>query len=390
MRRTSAVIALALMVALVGCAPKKPAGTKVVARVGGRAITAADLDARLEDIPQLARPEYSGPVGRSRMLRQMVEEEVLYRAALDDHLDRDRDVRRKIEQSTRQLLVQSYLDRQQARMSHVDEKELRNFYDKHKDEYRTERMVKVRILVAPSQKIAQRVREMVTEGQSFEALCKKFSSDPHIKDAGGMLPTWVRRGKAVPWLGNHPAFHDVVFALKKDELSQVFETPKGFHVARVEDVRDEQLRTFEQARNDIELRLKRERTSKGLPEIVEDLKRRYHVKIEEDAGKSPEELWAAAQQAADPTSRVGLYLELVERYPKDPHVVEALFMIGFTKSEELHDRAGAEAAFRRVIEEFPESELAQSARWMLTSEGNAGPDFEGAPVESAGAGGASP
>jgi EpsD family peptidyl-prolyl cis-trans isomerase len=132
MRRTSVVIALALLVALVGCGQKKKGGATVVARVGGRAITQADLDARLEDIPQLARPEYSGPVGRSRMLRQMVEEEVLYRAALDDHLDRDADVRRRVEQSTRQLLVQSYLDRQQARMSHVDEKELRDFYDKHR------------------------------------------------------------------------------------------------------------------------------------------------------------------------------------------------------------------------------------------------------------------
>lgn len=384
------MLALVLAVALVGCGQKKAGGTSVVARVGGRAITEADLDQRLEDIPQLARPEYSGPLGRSRMLRQMVEEEVLYRAAVDAHLDRDKDVRRRVDQSRRQLLVQSYVDREQARMSHVDEKELRDFYDKHKDEYRIERMVRVRILAADSRKIAERVIEMVTAGQSFDLLCQKFSTEPHIKEASGMLPTWVRKGKAVPWLGNHPAFHEVVFALEKGKLSEVFETPKGFHVARVEDVREEQQRTFEQSRSDIEARLKRERTAKGLPEIVEGLKRKYSVKLEEPAGKSPEELWAEAQQAAEPVARVALYQELVDRYPKDPHVLEALFMIGFTKAEEMHDRAGAEVVFKRVIAEFPDSELAQSARWMLTSEGSETPSFENAPSESAGAGKASP
>jgi peptidyl-prolyl cis-trans isomerase C len=373
-----------------GCGQRNAGSAAVVARVGGRAITEADLDARLEDIPQLARPEYSGPVGRSRMLRQMIEEEVLYRAALDDHLDRDAAVQRRLEQAKRQLLVQSYLDREQAKMSRVDEKELRSFYDAHKDEYRIERMLRVRVLAAENRKIAERVREMVLEGQPFEGLCTKFSTDPYLKDAQGLLPTWVRKGKAVPWLGNHPAFHDAVFSLKKGEISAVFETPKGFHVARVEDVREEQQRTFEEARADIEARLRRERTSKGLPEIVEDLKRRYAVRMVEPAGKSPEELWAEAQKATEAATRVALYQELVERYPKDPHVVEALFMIGFTKSEELHDREGAEAAFKRVIDEFPESELAQSARWMLTSEGSETPGFENAPRDSAGVGEATP
>jgi hypothetical protein len=231
---------------------------------------------------------------------------------------------------------------------------------------------------------------MVLAGQPFDKLCQKFSSDPFVKDAKGLLPTLVRRDKAVPWLGNHPLFHQVVFALEKGKISDVFETPKGFHVARVEDVREERQRTYEEARSDIEARLKRERSSKGLPEIVEDLKRRYGVKMVEPKGKSPEELFAEAQRATDAPTRVTLYQELVERYPKDPHVVEALFMIGFTKSEELHDIAGAKVVFQRVIDEFPDSELAQSARWMLTSEGGGTPPFEAVPAETSGVGKGSP
>jgi hypothetical protein len=161
-------------------------------------------------------------------------------------------------------------------------------------------------------------------------------------------------------------------------------------VARVEDVREERQRTFEEARTDIESRLKRDHSAKGLPEIVDALKKRYGVSIAEPAAKSPEELFSDAQKVTDPNARIQFYQELIDRYPKDPHVVDAMFMIGFTRAEDLHDSTGARVAFQRVIDQFPGSELAQSARWMLTSEGAAGPPPGIVKAESSVAGKGSP
>jgi peptidyl-prolyl cis-trans isomerase C len=354
----------------------------ILARVAGHAITVADVDARIARIPQMARPEYSGPIGRSRMLNQMIEEEVIYRAAVDEGLDRDPDVKQLLDASTRQILVQTYLDRRQDGATKLHEKELREFYDKHRDEYRQEKLVRVRVLVAKERGSAQRARDLALKGKPFDQLCASFSTDPLVIDAAGLLPNWVRRNKAVPWLGNHPAFHEVVFALKQGEISEVFETPKGFHVARVEEIREERQRTFEEARSDIEARLARERNTTGLPALVDELKQRYRVEVVQPAGRSAEELFTLAQQAPAAKERVALYRELVERHPKNEHVVEALFMIGFVTAEELGDREGAKPAFQRVIDEFPDSELAESARWMLTAEGSESPAFEPAPGET--------
>src|SRR5262249_45711517 len=100
-------VALAILLAVAGCHGKGGAG-KVVARVAGHAITDHDVDVRLLEVPELARPEYAGPIGRARMVRQMVEEEVLYRAAVDAQLGRDPEIRRRLESSSRQILVQAY------------------------------------------------------------------------------------------------------------------------------------------------------------------------------------------------------------------------------------------------------------------------------------------
>jgi hypothetical protein len=207
-----------------------------------------------------------------------------------------------------------------------------------------------------------------------------------VIEARGLLPGWVRKNKAVPWLGNHPAFHEVVFGLEVGQYSPVFETPKGFHVARVEEVHEEKQRTFEEARPDIEARLRRERTTNHLPTLLDDLKSRYRVQMVQPAGRSADELFGLAKEAVAADERLALYEELVARYPKDKHLVDALFMIGFIKSEELGDRDGAKIAFQRILEEFPDSELAQSAQWMLSSDGTSAPAFEPAPDESVAAG----
>jgi outer membrane protein assembly factor BamD (BamD/ComL family) len=123
----------------------------------------------------------------------------------------------------------------------------------------------------------------------------------------------------------------------------------------------------------------------GLPALLAELEDRYDVEVVELEG-APEAVFAEAQAATDPREAVARYEELVERWPDHERVPEALFMIGFKRSEELSDPEGAERAFRRLLDEFPDSELAQSARWMLSSEGNGSPAFDdasaGEPEES--------
>jgi tetratricopeptide (TPR) repeat protein len=219
---------------------------------------------------------------------------------------------------------------------------------------------------------------MVLEGRlRFPEACARFSENEFIIRASGLLPVWVRRDRAVPWIGNQKEFHDVVFALSPGELSEVFETAQGYMVARVEDVQEPRVRPFEEVERDVRERIARDRSTEALPRLLEELKERYRVKLFEPPGRSAEELFAAARSAADPRRRVELYQEIVERFPEDERALEAQFMVGFVRAEELGDREGAREAFQRVIEMDPDSELARSAQWMLSSGGGELPSFEG-------------
>ena len=348
---------------------------RVLVRMDGKEIRESAVDARLLRIPLLARGEYSGPVGKSRLLRQMIEEEILYRAATETHLDRDPEVAADLEAQRRQILSQAYLDRQLEASRDISDEEARAFFEEHREEYRVEESRSVRVLTNPDEELVRAARQQVLDGVSFTSLCSSRNANPNLVQAGGLLPERVRPDRAVPWLGNSRTFHEVVFSLEPGEISDVFRMPQGYTIVMVDDVREQRERSFEEVQSDVFGRIRRARSTQAIPDLIAGLEAKYHVQYLELPGPSAEELFAMAQGAPNPQAKVAHFEEFVELHPDDPRVLDALFMIGFTRKEELHDEEGAQEAFRRVIRDFPDSELAQSARWMLSSEGSEVPAF---------------
>jgi parvulin-like peptidyl-prolyl isomerase len=81
---------------------------------------------------------------------------------------------------------------------------------------------------------AEDVLKRARGGEDFGALAKEFSEEPGAKESGGDLP-WF--GRAVEGEERSPdkfrvvkPFEDASFALKDNEISDIVETPFGFHI----------------------------------------------------------------------------------------------------------------------------------------------------------------
>lgn len=84
---------------------------------------------------------------------------------------------------------------------------------------------------------AEDILKRARSGEDFEKLAKENSEEPGAKESGGDLP-WF--GRAQP--GETPSpnkfrvvkpFEDAAFALKDNEISDVVETPFGFHIIKM-------------------------------------------------------------------------------------------------------------------------------------------------------------
>jgi peptidyl-prolyl cis-trans isomerase SurA len=83
---------------------------------------------------------------------------------------------------------------------------------------------------------AQAVLDSIKQGASFEEMAKKYSEDPGSKAYGGDLG-FVKKGVF------YPQFEAAAFALEVGQLSDVVETPVGYHLIELLERRGESIRT---------------------------------------------------------------------------------------------------------------------------------------------------
>lgn len=134
-----------------------------------------------------------------------------------------------------------------------------------------------------SRKRAETIAQKIRNGSDFSALAQAESDDAGSKKNGGSLG-WVKRGQMLE------KFEQALFSLGKGQLSEPVETEYGWHLIRVDDVRDARIRAFEEPDVQAEL-LATYR--------VREAQRRFQEmseRLEQLAFESPNSLDAAAKE----------------------------------------------------------------------------------------------
>lgn len=83
---------------------------------------------------------------------------------------------------------------------------------------------------------AQAVLDSIKQGANFEEMAKKYSEDPGSKAYGGDLG-FVKKGVF------YPQFEAAAFALEVGQISDIVETPVGYHIIELLERRGESIRT---------------------------------------------------------------------------------------------------------------------------------------------------
>jgi hypothetical protein len=208
-------------------------------------------------------------------------------------------------------------------------------------------------------------------GADWDKLAKAHSTDTLTRNNGGSLGTTTKEG-GLAGLGVQPALAESALALGTGKIGGPYKTEHGWHVLKVDNVRPESVRDFDQVRSFIVRQIGQERTQRYYQDQVARIKALYKVSPDSSAiknwmsaKKSAREMFQAAQVAGDAQTRIAAYREVVDQYPEADVTPQALFMVGFIQSEELKDHDAAERVFRELLQRYPKSELASSAQWMV-------------------------
>ncbi len=158
------------------------------------------------------------------------------------------------------------------------EAQILEFYNLNKEQFSSPEQIRVAHIVkhisgqtgeAAAYDTVQKAKNELNKGAIFEALVAKYSDCPQN---GGDLG-YIAKGKMVE------EFEDVVFNLAVNEVSDVFRTRFGFHIAKLYDRKPQLVRPLEQVKDGITAELKKQMQQKAIDDFVDGLK--ADAKIEE-------------------------------------------------------------------------------------------------------------
>ena len=149
--RSSALLA-GIMLACFGLQAWAGEPDQVLARIGDRVITLGELQAKLGAIPESVRARLMAPDNLRVFLRGMVLKELFSREGRRIGLDKDPEVRARLEDVQQSVLYNAYTARIQRQLR-VEDKELKSYFEAHRGEFGQKNLADVKA------QVAEKVRE---------------------------------------------------------------------------------------------------------------------------------------------------------------------------------------------------------------------------------------
>jgi peptidyl-prolyl cis-trans isomerase SurA len=180
------------------------------------------------------------------------------------------------------ILTQKVVSQEVGSHISISESDSQKFYDQHKSEFIRPEQVALREIIVNTEgkkeselpdlkKKAETALKRVKDGEDFGEIAKRFS-DGSTKDQGGFIGTF-KRGELAKQL------EDVVFKMKRNELTDVIETRQGYLIFQVLEHYDEGQQSFDKVQEEIKEHLYNEKLEPAVREYLKTLREESYVVI---------------------------------------------------------------------------------------------------------------
>lgn len=248
----------------------------VIIKAGSSKLTKQDLQEDLKSFPPQTKAFLSSPEGLNRLKDELIKREVLYEEAKKKGLAKSEDFKKRMEEFKKITLINMLLEQElKAVQQDVTEKEAREYYDKHKDEFIKPTERRLSQIVVKNEDEAKKVYEKIDKGEEFEKIAKELSTDEKTKASGGDIG-FFKKGQLNQQIEN------AVFSLRKGQVSMPLTYKGEFYIFKVTDVKGTPVE-FDQIKSQLIEQLKAKKQQDWFNSYIEELKKKHKVEVNEKA-----------------------------------------------------------------------------------------------------------
>jgi parvulin-like peptidyl-prolyl isomerase len=208
----------------------------------------------------------------ARLKEQYDDPQQLYK---DLKVENDEQIKEEIE---KQMRVEQRIEQVYKNLPKPSQEDIRKYYEENQDQFKSGERLRVAHIVKyvnwqtdeqTAYEAISRAYEELENGTAFEVVVDKYTD---CADSGGDLG-FVIRGQMVE------EFEDVVFNLGAGQVSDIFRTRFGFHIAKVYSREPATVAAFEDVKSRVTELVKEKMRSEALDSFIDGLK--SEAKIEE-------------------------------------------------------------------------------------------------------------
>jgi peptidyl-prolyl cis-trans isomerase C len=229
---------------------------KIVAKVDGVVITAADVKLAMQDIGR-SLPQQMSAAQKSRyILNYLIDMQLAARKAEQEKYLENTDFKKKMEYFRRKALMEAYIDNLSSKA--IDSQKIQATYDDAAKGHKSEVEVNASHILVKTKPEAEAALKRVRGGEDFAKVAKEVSTDPG--SPGGKLG-WFTKSKMVP------PFAEMAFKTKPGTISEPVQSQFGWHIIKVTERRTKEFPKIDQIRGQIRRYLIRKAQSEAIKSL---------------------------------------------------------------------------------------------------------------------------
>ena len=241
---------------------------KILATVGTKTITEADVDAFIMQLGQRGQA-YQNPQGRTMVLEQLINKALLVLDATRNLYERDPEFKAELARVKEDLLA-NYAVEKAVRDVRVNDADVEAYYNENKAQFVQGPTVNASHILVESEEKANEILAKINAGEvTFEDAAKEFSSCPSGKEGGSLGD--FGRGQMVP------EFDEACFTMEVGAVSAPVKTQFGYHIIRLNSKGEETEMPFDAIKAQLKEKLMQDKQQAAYQSKLNQLKILYPV-----------------------------------------------------------------------------------------------------------------
>ena len=335
-----------------------------------------NIIAHLEILPERTQAALRSEAGLKRHIEELAKSDVFYVDALQNGLDKNPIILKIVNQIERNMALRTVYNLLVVEAIDTSEEKVKEYYNENIDQFSTLAYRKIQTFGFDTKKTATKMRKSVKKlikkqkDEEINALIMESSVYP---SKNGILDHIYNNG-IIPGIGKDEVYCNKVWDTKPGQLSEVFQNSKEkFVFFRILEDNTSTATPFAEVKDKVKKTLMNTLSKEKFESVKEELETKYALKTYPDkmvVKLSAEEYFnkaEAAQKRRRFNDAIFYYDEIIKYHNNTKDDYKAMFMKGFLFAEELKDTEKAIEIFEKFLALYPDGDLSESARYMLSS-----------------------